>query len=401
MNITNHRTPLSSLRPRDSFGRPTVLFADSLLAVFLLAGFAGPSAASPPQSFQQPPVIHFNASGEYSFSSARITVDVRLESAARLTVTLTAPSGGSETLSMDGDGDRYSWTGQLKEAGTWRADATVGGAGGPKSASASVSVDEGAPTCSLSISAPGQPTHYLTAEFVVNSCDASAVTGSLAIRHITVLQDGAQISTLDASDQCERRFILPGGGDYEARVRIADDRGVTATCSSADLGVDELHSRYWPSLDLAGGIYDTQRPDVSEPGASMLGGLGVGLVLPHNAELEQTNAFIIRATAGANYSTSDEYWFGSTLDVALTRQSAGGFFGAGAGLWGIGDNDILDAAVFVTGGVNLPQYTGAGRAQMFGEVRVFARHITAFQDNFSGIVGVRFNFRPTHKLRAR
>ena len=57
--------------------------------------------------------------------------------------------------------------------------------------------------------------------------------------------------------------------------------------------------------------------------------------------------------------------------------------------------------MFGTAGFNLPNYTGAGRMQAFAEVRLFARHISAPQDNFSGTVGLRFNFKRTHELRAR
>ena len=377
--------------------RPANALAQALALVLLAApvGLAAPVAAQLPQD---PPVIHFVASGEYAFSAARVTVDVRLEEGGRLNVTLTSPSGGSENLSMDRDGKRYSWTGQLREAGTWRAEARVSGAGSPKSASATVSLDPGTPTCSLTISAPEQATHYLAAEFVANSCDASAVTGEIATRYITVLQDGVQISTMDASDQCERRFILQGGGNYEASVTIADDRGVTATCSSADLGVDALYPRFWPIADFVTGVYQSERADVwpsEEP--AWLSGAGVGVTVPHEAMAERTNAFTIRAGGGFAHN----FWIGSSLDLMLTRQTPGGFFGLGAGAWGIGDSEILDGAVFGTAGFNLPNYTGAGRMQAFAEFRLFARHISAPQDNFSGIVGLRFNFKRTHELRAR
>ena len=385
-----HPTHRSAFRPANALARA--------LALVLLAapvGLAAPVAAQLPQD---PPVIHFVASGEYAFSAARVTVDVRLDEGARLNVTLTSPSGGSENLSMDRDGKRYSWTGQLREAGTWRAEATVSGAGAPQSASATVSLDEGTPTCSLNIGAPEEATHYLAAEFVANSCDASAVTGEIATRYITVLQDGMQISTLDASDQCERRFILQGGGNYEASVTIADDRGVTATCSSADLGVDALYPRFWPIADFATGTYKSERTDISpSPEASWLSGAGVGVTIPHDAMAERTNAFTVRAGGGFAHN----FWIGSSLDLMLTRQTPGGFFGLGAGAWGIGDSEILDGAVFGTAGFNLPNYTGAGRMQAFAEFRLFARHISAPQDNFSGIVGLRFNFKRTHELRAR
>ena len=385
-----HLTHRRAFRPGKA-----LVWALALLFLAVSPGIAGPAA---PQLPQDPPVIHFVVSGEYAFSAARVTVDVRLEEGARLNVTLTSPSGGSENLTMDRDERRYSWTGQLREAGTWRAEATVSGAGSPQSASATVSLEAGAPTCSLRIGAPAQATHYLAADLVVNSCDATAATGEIATRYITVLQDGVQISTLDASDQCERRFILPGGGAYEATVTIADDRGVTATCSSADLGVDALYPRFWPIADFVTGAYKSERTDIfPSPEASWLSGAGVGVTVPHDALAERTNAFTVRAGGGFAHN----FWIGSSLDLLLTRQTPGGFFGLGAGAWGIGDSEILDGGVFGTAGFNLPNYTGAGRMQAFAEVRLFARHISAPQNNFSGIVGLRFNFKRTHELRAR
>ena len=385
-----HLTHRRAFRPRKALIR-----ALALLVLAASPGIAGPAAAQLPQD---PPVIHFVVSGEFSFSAARVTVDVRLEEGARLNVTLTSPSGGSENLTMDRDERRYSWTGQLREAGTWRAEATVSGAGSPQTAGATVSLEAGTPTCSLRIGAPAQATHYLAADLVVNSCDATAATGEIATRYITVLQDGVQISTMDASDQCERRFILPGGGTYEATVAIADDRGVTATCSSADLGVDALYPRFWPIADFVTGAYKSERTDIfPSPEASWLSGAGVGVTVPHDALAERTNAFTVRAGGGFAHN----FWIGSSLDLILTRQTPGGFFGLGAGAWAIGDSEILDGAVFGTAGFNLPNYTGAGRMQAFAEVRLFARHISAPQNNFSGIVGLRFNFKRTHELRAR
>ena len=385
-----HPTHRLAFRPANAFAR-----ALGLVLVAAAPGLAAPSAAA--QLPQEPPVIHFVASGAYSFSAARITVDVRLEQGARLNVTLTSPSGASETLSMDRDERRHSWTGQLDEAGTWRAEATVSGVGSPQSANATVSLDEGAPTCSLTISAPEQATHYLTAEFVVNSCGASATTGEIATRYITVLQDGVQISTLDASDQCERRFVLPGDGDYEATVTVADNRGVTVTCSSNDVGVDALHARIWPSLDLGGGLYRAMRPDIASDPSSLLAGGAAALTIAHQPAEVRTRTLTLRVAGGLGHNR----WGGSSIDVILAQQTEGGFFGAGAGLWAPGDPDIMDAGVFATAGFNLPTYYQAGRTQIFTELRLFARHITEFQDNFSGVVGVRFNLRPTHNLRAR
>ena len=392
--------PARASGPAKTPGRAgaTVLLL-ALLVSPAAAAFAGTPPPGAPQVSQDPPEIHFTASGPYSFASARITVDVLLEPGARLAVALTSPSGRSEALSLDRDGRRSSWTGQLREAGAWRAEATVTGAGAPQSASATVSLEAGTPACSITISAPEQPTHYLTAEFVANSCDAEAVTGELATRYITVFQDGAQIAAMDATDRCERGFVLPGGGAYEATLAIADTRGVTATCSSADLGVEALFPRFWPIADFATGIYNSERADVAGEvaGSAWLGGGGIGLTVPHDAAAERTNAVSIRAGGGFAHN----FWIGSSLDVLLTRQTPDGFIGAGAGLWGIGDTDILDGGVFGTAGFNLPSYTGAGQVQAFTELRVFARHIASPRDNFSAIAGFRFNFKPTHRLRAR
>ena len=89
------------------------------------------------------------------------------------------------------------------------------------------------------------------------------------------------------------------------------------------------------------------------------------------------------------------------MDFGISRQTPRGFFGAGAGVWGLGDSAILDGGIFGTGGFNLPNYTAAGQVQAFFEIRVFARHITELQDNYSGVIGLRFNFKPTHTLQAR
>ena len=379
--------------------RPALALTAVVLALSPAGAFPETPVAAAPQEPQDAPALHFAASGPFAFASARITVDVRLQEGARLGVTLTPPSGASRDLSLTRAGNRFSWTGQLDEAGVWRAEATVSGAGPAQSASATVSVEEGAPTCAVTVHAPEQPTHYLTAEFVVDGCGAAAVTGEIATRYITVLQDGVRVASMDASDRCERRFVLPGAGAYEATLTVADDRGVTALCSSTDIAVDALHPRFWPIADLATGLYNSERPDVAEDvsGAAWLGGGGIGLTVPHDAAADTTNALTVRAGGGFAHN----FWLGSSLDLLLTRQTPGGFFGVGAGLWGIGDTDILDGGVFGAAGFNLPGYTGAGRTQAFAELRLFARHISAPRNNFSGLIGVRLNFRPTHRLQAR
>ena len=365
--------------------------------VFLVAVALAPVAArgeTPPD----PPVLRFEASGDHAFSSGRITVDARLADGAALTVRLTAPSGRTETLPMRREAHRHTWTGVLGEAGDWRAEATVSGPGGPLSASGSVSLRADAPTCSVSIRAPETRTHYLDAEIVVDTCEATSRVGQIATRYARVSRDGKEISTLDATESCERRFVLPGAGDYEARLEVVDDRGIAGTCETSGLGVAAHYPRAWITGDLVGGVYRTGRADLPDtPRSAALAGAGLGLMIARDPGAERTTALSVRAGGGIAHDDN----LGISLDLALTREAPAGFFGAEAGLWGIGDADLLDAAFFGTAGVNLPAHTGAGQAQLLFEVRAFARHLTGIQDNFTGFVGLRFHFEPTHTIETR
>ena len=365
------------------------------LAAFLAAGILGASSTALAQS---PPVVNFVTSGEYAHSSARVTVDATREEGSTVTARLISPSGASETLNLDRDGRRHSWVGHLREAGTWRVEAVVEGPGGRQTGEASVSLPGGEPTCSLSVSAPAERTDYIEAEITVNVCDAQATTGSIASRYIRVMQDGVQISGLDATDQCERSFILQGAGIYDAVAEVVDDRGMSATCSSNDVDVEALYARAWLTGDAAGGMTRSSRADIIDsPSSAPLGGLALGITVPFDPGADSTTAFMARAAAGLAHNN----WFGGALDALITRQTPGGFFGAGAGLWGIGDEDIADVALIATGGLNLDGYYQAGQTQIYGELRLFATHISELQDNYAAILGVRVNFRPTHDLRAR
>lgn len=360
---------------------------------FLAALVAASTAAAQPQ-----PVVNFTASGEYAHASARVTVDATREEGSTLSATLTSPSGSSETLNLDRDGRRHTWVGHLREAGTWRVEATLIGPDGPQSGNASLTLSVGEPTCSLSVSAPLEATDYLEAPITVNVCESQAVAGNIATRYIRVMQDGEEISTLDATEECERSFILQGDGVYDAIAEVVDDRGVSATCSSSDVDVEALFPSYWATGDLVAGAHRSAREDLMDaPATSPLGGASIGIAVATDPRADRTTAFIARAGAGMAHKG----WIGTSFDALLTRQTPGGFFGMGAGLWGLGDPDLVDAAIIATGGANLDAYYRAGQTQVFGELRLFARHISELQDNFAAILGVRVNFKPTHRLRAR
>ncbi len=344
-----------------------------------------------------PPDIHFATSGEFTHASARITADARLRDDAELEVTLTDPAGSRSVLDMDRDGNRSTWTGQLRDAGEWRAEARLSGSGfAAMSASDSVMVREGPPSCSATLSVSDTAVVHDAAEIVVNTCDSSATTGSLATTYVRIHRDGMPIASLDMSESCERSFILPGGGDYTAEITVTDDRGVVATCE-AGAGAMEVHPRAWPIFDLAGGMYSSTREDIADDPTSVMIGGGAGLMLSLQPGMEASTRFFARTAAGVAHNS----WFGSVVDFGLIRHTGSGFFGLGAGAWGIGDSDIFDVALFGTGGFDVPIWTRAGKAQIFTELRMFAGEASDIPNNYSGIIGVRFNLTPKHRIVGR
>ena len=352
------------------------------------------------QSWPPPPQVHFSASGEFTHSTAIVAVDAWVLDGSTLTATLTSPSGSRETLSMERSGNRSEWTGSLREAGTWRVEVVVDGPNQDRAtADASLSLIRGEPTCVVSLSAPETPTHYLEARITVNTCESSAATGEIATRYARVMLNDEEVGAVDASEICERAFILPGDGNYEAVAEVADDRGVTATCSSRDLVVDGDYPGYWLTLDSLGGTQRDSRPDVYDPDSltSPLVGAGVGITVPRDRRADATTAFSGRAGAGIGTNQ----WGGSAFDAIVTRQTRGGYFGGGIGLWGLGDPDIIDATIIGTAGINLNRYYQAGASQLFVEVRGFAQELGEVGNNFTAALGFRINFKETHRLSAR
>ncbi len=343
------------------------------------------------------PVLHFEASGPYTHAAARITVDARLWYGSELEVALTDPSGNRQVLNLDRDGHRSGWTGQLREAGEWVAEARQTGSGfAPMSARESVTVREGAPTCSASLMVPDSAVVYDSAAIVVDTCDSAATTGALHSVYVRIHRDGAPTAMLDMGGSCERSFILPGGGAYAAMATVTDDRGASATCE-ADAGADEIHPRAWPTVDFAGGVYRAEREDILSEPSSILAGGAAGVMVPFGDDPDRGMRLFGRAAGGVAHNS----WFGGALDVGLLRQTGAGFFGAGAGAWGLGDPEIADLGVFVTGGFDIPVWTQAGQGQIFTDIRFFAQEISAIQDNFSAVVGLRFHLRPVHKIIGR
>ena len=74
---------------------------------------------------------------------------------------------------------------------------------------------------------------------------------------------------------------------------------------------------------------------------------------------------------------------------------------AGAGAWGIGDPELVDVGVFGTGGISLPGGPLAGPTQLFVEGRLFTEQFDDWRNNYAVLGGLRFNFKPHHRLRRR
>lgn len=371
----------------------------------LSLGRPAPTPARTPGQMpaETPPRLYFAASGDFSFASARVTVDARMTAGPDLTVRLTGPSGSTETLSMGRNGTgpiaRHTWTGQLTEAGEYRVEAVLEGGGRERWAAAeTLSLRAGEPSCAVSLSVPEGPTEWWLQEITASVCESAAATGELATAYVTVTRDGEQIASMDMSEVCERSFFIPWGGEYEADAEVHDDRGVSATCSSNDVGVEESHPRAWVTADLAGGLTRSSREDlIDPPNTSPLSGAGLGLTIPFRPAADTTLALTARVAGGRAHRN----WLGAAADAALTLQGRPGFLGLGAGAWGIGDPDAVDLGLFGTGGVNLPAWTRAGPVQAFFEARLFAKQLDDWRNNYAILGGLRLNFEPHHRLRRR
>ena len=163
------------------------LFAS--LAASLLFAAAASAGAAVSETPPDPPVLHFAASGEHAFSSGRITVDAR------------PPADGCdahghahrplrhETDALHGARGQPAFLDRSPDRGR---DLAGGRGGGDREARATARARRALrhrlrlprrrprPSCSVSLSAPKTPTAYLDAEIVINTCDATAVTGEIA-----------------------------------------------------------------------------------------------------------------------------------------------------------------------------------------------------------------------------
>ena len=403
---------LPATPPESPGPRPPALFASAAetgerwyepTSGLRMLSLGRPSPGAPQTPGETPPRLYFAASGEFSFATARVTVDARMTEGAALTVRLTRPSGTTETLSTERNGTgpiaRHTWTGSLPEAGDYRVEAVLEGGGRDRwSAAETLSLRAGEPSCAVSLAVPEGPTEWWLQEITANVCESAAATGELATAYVTVTRDGEQIASMDMSQACERSFFIPWGGEYEADAVVHDDRGVNATCSSNDVGVEESHPRAWVTTDFAGGVTRSSRPDVQDPpNTSPLAGAGLGLTIPFRPASDTTVALTARVAGGRAHRN----WLGVAADAALTVQGRPGFLGLGAGAWGIGDPDAVDLGLFGTGGINLPARTWAGPVQAFFEARLFAKQLDDWQNNYAVLGGLRFNFEPHHRLRRR
>lgn len=176
---------------------------------------------------------------------------------------------------------------------------------------------------------------------------------------------------------------------------------------STNLRFVEVYPKRWPIFDAAFGAYRTERrdlfielgiPDADVlPATSRVFGGAVGLMWARHPERDTTAAVFGRAAVGAVHNN----WFGVVFDFGVVRLTPKGFWGGGAGVWGLGDLDVTDVGLFFTQGFDTPWRTKAGPVQLFYEARLFARQLGSIGSNFSVNGGVRINLRPRHRVEIR
>lgn len=176
---------------------------------------------------------------------------------------------------------------------------------------------------------------------------------------------------------------------------------------STNLRFVEVHPKRWPIFDAAFGAYRTERRDLFVelgipdadvlPATSRVFGGAVGMMWARHPERETTAAVFGRAAVGAVHNN----WFGVVFDFGLVRLTPKGFWGGGAGVWGLGDLDVTDVGLFFTQGFDTRWRTKDGPVQLFYEARLFARQLGNIGSNFSLNGGVRVNWRPRHRVEIR
>ncbi len=334
-------------------------------------------------------------------TGANVTLDVTtpdMPEGARLEVTLTRPSGQSETINPTQAGGGHRWQGKLDDAGSYTFSA-VYRRGSQSSATATqrVTLTPCEPTCDIQINPPPMdPTPKRgKASFTINTCSSAAKVGSLTSRSAKIFHtpiDGPEqlIETLSLESECSASFLMPEYGTYRIENEIVDDRGMRATCQ-ADYTLVKPEAKIMPFFTLFAGNERRWRAQteaatargefIHDRSAPLIGGT-FGVAYPFADQAAQ-----IFGQVGFAGNTRDSENSSVFADVGIDKNFVKGFFGGGIGIWDINNSDTRDGTIFIHGGFNITE-----RLQFNLEGRLFMDMLNMIDNNFMYLGGIRYFF---------
>ena len=352
-------------------------------------------------------VPRMNVQSPNQCTGTNVTVDVTvpgMPDGASLELTLTRPSGQSETITPSRAGGGYRWEGQLDDAGAYTFSATVTrGSERTQTVTERLTLQPCEPTCNLELTPKAG-----RATLGIDMCSSAARAGSLTSKKVNIYHtpiDGAEqlIETLSLDAECSASYVMPEYGGYRLEGTVVDDRGMQSTCQES-YTLAKAESLYGPYFTIFGGnerrwragiedapsaaiastrgIFARQEDIIHDRSAALVGGT-FGYMWP----IANGGAGVFAQGGGAlNLRDSDNTAI--FADVGIDKMFESGFFGGGVGIWDLNHSDTRDGTIFVHGGFNINEKT-----QFYLEGRLFMDMLDMIDNNYVYMGGIRYFFK--------
>lgn len=339
-----------------------------------------------------------------SCSGARVTVDASIPGMTdetRLEMTLTRPDGSQETINPQAAGGGYRWESTLDAAGSYSVSAVaIGACGRSQTVTERLSLAPCFGNCSIGVTPPmGEKPKLGEDSLGIDLSGSSAQMGSLTSASVSVYHEDQLVDTLNVSDPWQAQYTPTAYGNYRFTAKVTDDRGLQSqnACEATYLWAEPPPKKIWPVASLGVGLERRWRHGAVED-VQAAAQLGEEFVFDRSA-------FVVTPTGGVIIPTSDKFGILAQLGVEInTRDSDnsslfadvgaqffmdGGFIGAGVGIWDINHGLTRTGTIFAHGGVDVTH-----RIQWFIEGRLFTNMLSMIDNNYYGVTGIRFIWRP-------
>ena len=361
------------------------------------------------------PAPRVNVQSPNQCTGANVTVDVTvpggMPDGASLELTLTRPSGQSETITPSRAGGGYRWEGQLDDAGAYTFSATVTrGSERTETVTERLNLQPCEPTCSLELTPPpDDPTPKAgRATLGIDMCSSAARAGSLTSKKVSIYHtpiDGAErlLETLSLDAECSASYVMPEYGGYRLEGTVVDDRDMQSTCQES-YTLAKPESLYGPYFTIFAGNERRWRDMEDEVIPAIASTQGTSARRQDSLLFDRSAALVggtfgymwpianggagVFAQGGGAFNFRDNDNSAIFADVGIDKMFGSGFFGGGVGIWDINHSDTRDGTIFVRGGFNISEKT-----QFYLEGRLFMGMLDMIGDNFVYMGGIRYFFK--------